>query len=220
MTNNIFSSNHIQYQNTLMFNKVYGVDVQSPTVFRENWKLWNLHFRPKFQKYWIHQIAHIKYFIINDPTNDTSMMHWYKRKCEITVAYLRHRPSTSWKTVEKSGEILHWKKGRLSEYVTKFVKILFSKAIFKTLIEKWLIYHIQKEFNDFGLKITIFEISKIKIFEKNIFTGNCSCDLKISFVKIFLPSDIWISAGVLLKIKIHCCERGRTLNLFCRVYYW
>ena len=26
--NNIFSSNHIQYQNTLMFNKVYGVDVQ------------------------------------------------------------------------------------------------------------------------------------------------------------------------------------------------
>ena len=60
-------------------------------------------------------IAHIKYFIINDPTNNTSMMDWYKRKCEITVAYRRHRPSTFWKTVEKSGEIFHWKKRRLSE---------------------------------------------------------------------------------------------------------
>ena len=48
-----------------------------------------------------------------------------------------------------------------------------------------LIYHMEKELNDFGLKIRIFDISKIKFFEKNIFTGNCSCDLKISSVKIF-----------------------------------
>ena len=97
---------------------------------------------------------------------------------------------------------------------------MFSNAIFESLIEKWLIYHKEKEFNDFGLKIRIFEISKIKIFEKNIFIANCSCDLKISFVEIFYHSDIWISAGVLLEIKIHCFERGRTLNLFCRVYIY
>ena len=30
-----------------------------------------------------------------------------------------------------------------------------------------------------------FDISKIKIFEKNILTGNYLCDLKISSVKIF-----------------------------------
>ena len=40
-------------------------------------------------------------------------------------------------------------------------------------MEKWLIYHQEKELNDFGLKIRIFYISKIKIFEKIIFTGNC-----------------------------------------------
>ena len=36
---------------------------------------------------------------------------------------------------KKSGEILHLKKRRLSEYVTKVIKNLFSNAIFKTLIE-------------------------------------------------------------------------------------
>ena len=39
------------------------------------------------------------------------------------------------KQSEKSGEILHWKKRRLSEYVTKVIKNLFRNAIFKTLIE-------------------------------------------------------------------------------------
>ena len=73
----------------------------------------------------------------------------------------------------------------MSEYVTNVIKNLFSNALYKRLIEKWLIYHIEKELNDFGLKIRIFDISKIKIFEKNIFTENCSCDLKISYVKIF-----------------------------------
>ena len=62
----------------------------------------------------------------------------------------------------------------MSEYVTKVIKNLFSNALFKSLIEKWLIYHEEKELNDFGLKIRIFNISKIKNFEKNIFTGNCS----------------------------------------------
>ena len=62
---------------------------------------------------------------------------------------------------------------------------MFRNALLKCLIEKWLIYHKEKELNDFGLKIRIFDISKIKIFEKIIFTGNCSCDFKISSVEIF-----------------------------------
>ena len=89
------------------------------------------------------------------------------------------------KQSKKSGEILHWKKWRLSEYVTKVIKKLFRKAPFTSMIEKLLIYHKKNQLNDFGLKIRIFDISKIKIFEKNIFTGNCSCDLKIPSVKIF-----------------------------------
>ena len=100
----ILSSNHTQYQSTLMFNKVYGIDVQSLTVFRENGKLWNLHFHPKFSKSWTHQIAHIKHWIINDLTNDRSVMVWYKhdkRKFEIIVAFLSCRSSIFWKTVEK-----------------------------------------------------------------------------------------------------------------------
>ena len=43
----------------------------------------------------------------------------------------------------------------------------------------------EKELTDFGLKLGIFDISKIKMFEKIIFTENCSCDLKISSVKMF-----------------------------------
>ena len=73
----------------------------------------------------------------------------------------------------------------MSEYVTKVIKNLFSNALFKSLIEKWLNYHKENELSDFGLKMGIFDISRIKFFEKNIFTGNCSGDLKISSVKIF-----------------------------------
>ena len=137
------------------------------------------------QNSWVHQIAHIKYWIINDLTNDASVMVWFKRRFEITAAYLRRRPSTFWKTVQKSGKILHWKKRRLSEYVTKVIKNMFRKALFTRLIEKWLIYRKKKQLNDFGLEIRIFDISKIEFFEKNIFTGNCLCDFKISSVKIF-----------------------------------
>ena len=67
----------------------------------------------------------------------------------------------------------------MSEYVTKVIKNMFSNAFFKNLIGKLLIYHKEKELNDFGLKIRIFDISKIRIFEKNIFTGNYPCDLNI-----------------------------------------
>ena len=49
----------------------------------------------------------------------------------------------------------------MSEYVTNVIKNLFSNAFFKSLIEKWLINHKEKELNDFGLKIRIFDISKI-----------------------------------------------------------
>ena len=124
------------------------------------------------------------------------------------------------KQPKKSGEILYWKKRRLSEYVTMVIKNLFSNALSTGLIEKWLINHAENELNNFGLKIRIFDISKIKSFEKNIFTGNCSFDIKISSVKIFYHSDISISAGILLVIEMHCFERGHTLNLFCRVYYY
>ena len=54
----------------------------------------------------------------------------------------------------------------MSEYVTKVIKNRFSNALFKSLIEKWLIYHKEKDFRDFGLKMIIFDISKIKFFEK------------------------------------------------------
>ena len=66
-------------------------------------------------------------------------------------------PSTFWKTVEKKwwDFILSEKKRRVSEYVNKVIKNLLSNALFKTLIEKWFIYH-----ND---------ISKIKIFEQFFF---------------------------------------------------
>ena len=159
-----------------------------------------------------------KNWIIDDLTNDTSVMLWHERKFEITAAYLRRRPSTFWKTVEKKWWDFILKKRQLSEYVTKVIKNLFRNTFFKSLIEQLLIYHKKQELNDFGPKIRIFDISNIKNFEKNIFTGNCSCDLKISSVKIFQASDIWISAGILLEIEMHCIERGRTLNLFCRVY--
>ena len=46
---------------------------------------------------------------------------------------------------KKNGEILHWKKRGMSEYVTKVIKNLFRNAIFQTLIEKWLIYHKEKK---------------------------------------------------------------------------
>ena len=49
----------------------------------------------------------------------------------------------------------------MSEYVTKVIENMFRNALFKSLIEKWLIYHQEKEVSDFGLKITIFDISKI-----------------------------------------------------------
>ena len=49
----------------------------------------------------------------------------------------------------------------MSEYVIKVIKNLFSNALFKSLIEKWLIYHQENELSDFGLKIRNFNISKI-----------------------------------------------------------
>ena len=48
----------------------------------------------------------------------------------------------------------------MSEYATKVIKNMFSDALFKSLTEKWLIYHKEKELNDFGLKIRIFGFLK------------------------------------------------------------
>ena len=121
---------------------------------------------------------------------------------------------------KKSGEISYWKKRRLPEYAPKVVKYLFIVALFTSLIDKWLISHKEWKFNDFGLKIRIFDISKIKFFEKNIFTGNCSSGPKVSSVKLLKQSDIGISPGISLKIELHCFKREVTLNLFCRVYMY
>ena len=38
----------------------------------------------------------------------------------------------------------------MSEYVTKVTKNLCSNVLFKSLIEKWLIYHMEKELDNFG----------------------------------------------------------------------
>ena len=57
----------------------------------------------------------------------------------------------------------------MSEYVTNVIKNLLSNALFKSLREKWLIYHKENELNHFGLKIRIFDVSKINIFEKKIY---------------------------------------------------
>ena len=62
---------------------------------------------------------------------------------------------------------------------------MFINVFFTSLREKWLTNHTEGKFNDFGLKIRIFEISKIKLFEKNIFTENCSSGPKVSSVKLF-----------------------------------
>ena len=82
---------------------------------------------------------------MNDPTNDTSVMAWYKRKFKSQLHILGADHQLFGKHSTKSGEILHWKKQRLSEYVTKVIKNLFSNAIFKSFIEKWLVYHKVKE---------------------------------------------------------------------------
>ena len=70
---------------------------------------------------------------------------------------------------KKSGEISYWKKRRLPEYAPKVVKHLFYIALFTSLIEKWWINHKELKFNDFGLKLRIFEISKNYNFWKNYF---------------------------------------------------
>ena len=75
------------------------------------------------------------------------------------------------------------KKRRLSEYVTKVIKNLFSNAIFKSLIEKLLSYHKEKEMNDFWLNIRIFEISKIKIFEKIFLLETVHVTVKYDLLK-------------------------------------
>ena len=49
-------------------------------------------------------------------------------------------------------------------------------ALFASLIEGWLIYHTVYEFNDFGSKRRIDEISKNKTVDKNIFARYCSSD--------------------------------------------
>ena len=59
---------------------------------------------------------------------------------------------------------------------------MFIGTLYTSLIDKWSINNKEEHFNDFGLKIRIFEISKIKLFEKKYFTENCSSDTKVSSV--------------------------------------
>ena len=61
----------------------------------------------------------------------------YTHEFEITIAYLRCRPSTFWKTVEKKVVRFHTeKKRRPSEYAPKVVKNLLINALFTSLREK------------------------------------------------------------------------------------
>ena len=61
----------------------------------------------------------------------------HTREFEITIAYLRRRPSMFWKTVEKSGKISYLKKRRLLENAPKVVENLLIYVLFTSLIEKW-----------------------------------------------------------------------------------
>ena len=55
----------------------------------------------------------------------------------------------------------------MPEYVTKVIENLqFSNGLFKSLIEKLLIYHEEKELNDFWLKKKDFEYLKNLFFWK------------------------------------------------------
>ena len=60
---------------------------------------------------------------------------------------------------------------------------MYSNALFKSMIDKWFIYHKKKELNDFGLKIRIFDISKIKIFEKILLLETVHVTLKYNLFK-------------------------------------
>ena len=80
-------------------------------LFSEKMEYYEIHiFRPYFTKSWIHQIAHIKYWIIYDLTNDASVMDWYTLELEITAAYLRRWPSTFWKKIKKKVVGFHTEK--------------------------------------------------------------------------------------------------------------
>ena len=86
------------------------------------------------------------------------------------------------------------------------------------MIEKWLNYRAEKELNDFELKISlrILEISKLKIFEKNIFLGTVHVTLNYHLLKY---SNTLIPGKVqALEIEIHSFEWSPILNLLCRVY--
>ena len=95
------------------------------------------------------------------------------------------------KQSKKSGEILYWKKWQLSEYVTKVIKHLFRNTLFKSLIERLLIYHKKQELNDFGLKIRIFDISKIKFLKKIFLLETVHVTLKYHLLKYFKPPISW-----------------------------
>ena len=70
------------------------------------------------------------------------------------------------------------------EYVTtKVIKNQFSNVLLKSLIERWLIYHKEKKFNNFGLKIRIFDVSKIKFLKKIFLLETVHVTLKYHLFK-------------------------------------
>ena len=78
---------------------------------------------------------------------------------------------------------------------------------------KWLIYHKEKELNDFGLKIRIFDISNIKFLKKKDFYWKLfHVTFKYHLLKYSNTSVPGKAQGFCWKLK---CS---TLNLFCRVY--
>ena len=57
-------------------------------------------------------------------------MDSYQRKCKITDHQFLENSR------KKSGEILHWEKRRLSEYVTKIINNLLSNAILNSFLKQ------------------------------------------------------------------------------------
>ena len=73
----------------------------------------------------------------------------------------------------------------MSEYATKVIENMFSNAIFKSLIEKWLIYHMEKELNHFGLKKGFLISQKLKFLKKIFLLETVHVILKYHLLKYF-----------------------------------
>ena len=118
----------------------------------KNWKLWNLHFYPKFSKSWIHHIALVWCWIINDLTNNVPMMVWYKHKFEIFGADHQLFGCWMWKTFENKWWDFILKKARTIIIRTQDHQTSLKQCFFTSLIEIWLFTIRKKRWMIWGQK--------------------------------------------------------------------